>query len=107
MLAWGVRHITFVDNGKISYSNPVRQCLFDFEDCGKDKEKAPTAAEKLKQIFPFAESTGVVLRIPMPGHPVETKGAVFLWDTLSRSMRRRRPRQSLRRSSRSTMSYSC
>jgi ubiquitin-like modifier-activating enzyme ATG7 len=32
LLSWGFRNITFVDYGKVSYSNPVRQCLFTFED---------------------------------------------------------------------------
>ena len=30
---WGVRHITLLDNGRVSYSNPVRQSLFTFKDC--------------------------------------------------------------------------
>ena len=33
LLGWGVRQITLVDNGRVSYSNPSRQCLFEFEDC--------------------------------------------------------------------------
>ena len=33
LLGWGVRNITFVDNGKVSYSNPVRQSLFEVSDC--------------------------------------------------------------------------
>ncbi len=28
LLGWGVRDITFVDNGTVSYSNPTRQSLF-------------------------------------------------------------------------------
>lgn len=30
LLGWGVRNIAFVDNGKVSYSNPARQCLFTY-----------------------------------------------------------------------------
>ena len=50
---WGIRTITFVDSGTISYSNPVRQSLFEFTD-SKDggKGKAETAAAALKRIFP-------------------------------------------------------
>lgn len=32
LIGWGVKNITFVDYGKVSYSNPVRQSLFNFED---------------------------------------------------------------------------
>ena len=57
---WGIRHITFVDSAKVSYSNPVRQPLFDFEDClDGGKPKAQCAADKLKKIFP-----GVVSDLP-------------------------------------------
>jgi ubiquitin-like modifier-activating enzyme ATG7 len=50
---WGIRNITFVDSAKVSYSNPVRQPLFDFEDClNGGKPKAQCAADKLKKIFP-------------------------------------------------------
>ena len=42
-----------VDNGKVSYSNPARQSLFEFKDCANGgKPKAETAAEHLKKIFP-------------------------------------------------------
>ena len=48
-----MRKITFVDNSRISYSNPVRQTLFEFEDCKNGgKKKAKAAAESLKRIFP-------------------------------------------------------
>lgn len=48
-----MRTITFVDNSKVSYSNPVRQTLFNFEDClNGGKHKANAAAESLKRIFP-------------------------------------------------------
>lgn len=50
--AWGVRKITFVDNSNVSYSNPVRQSLFTYEDCVKSFPKAEAAASNLKKIFP-------------------------------------------------------
>ncbi len=53
LLGWGVRTITFIDNARVSYSNPVRQSLFEYEDClNGGKSKALSAAEKLKKIFP-------------------------------------------------------
>lgn len=70
LMGWGVRKITFVDYGKISYSNPVRQPLFEFEDCaGGGKPKAETAAAMLKRIYPGVESEGHSLAVPMLGHP--------------------------------------
>ncbi|KAJ3321121.1 Autophagy protein 7 [Boothiomyces sp. JEL0866] len=74
LMAWGVRHITFVDNGKVSFSNPVRQPLFTFEDCldgGAPKAKA--AAKGLTQVFPGVEAKGIDLSIPMPGHLIDTE----------------------------------
>ena len=71
LLAWGVRHITLVDSGSVAFSNPVRQSLFEFEDClSGGRPKALVAAEKLQHIFPGAVTRGVVLRVPMPGHAV-------------------------------------
>ncbi|KAF9173583.1 Autophagy protein 7 [Mortierella sp. AD011] len=74
LLGWGVRNITFVDNAKVSFSNPVRQPLFEFEDClegGKDKAK--TAAASLQKIYPGVNAVGHSLSIPMPGHPVSSQ----------------------------------
>lgn len=68
LLAWGVRTITFVDAGRVSYSNPVRQPLYEFADAGK--WKAVAAAESLGRIWPSVAARGLVLSIPMPGHPV-------------------------------------
>ncbi|CAG0899101.1 unnamed protein product [Darwinula stevensoni] len=71
LLGWGVREITFVDSGKISFSNPVRQSLFVHEDCLEGgKNKAEAAARALQLIFPPVRSRGEALHIPMPGHPV-------------------------------------
>lgn len=53
LLGWGVRNITFVDNAKVSFSNPVRQPLFEFEDCLEGgKAKAETAAASLRNVYP-------------------------------------------------------
>jgi len=71
LMGWGVQKITLVDSAKVSFSNPVRQPLFDYEDClNGGKEKAPCAAEKLKQIWPGVDATGISMFIPMPGHPI-------------------------------------
>jgi len=70
LLGWGIRRITFVDSGRVSYSNPVRQSLFGVADCANGgKFKAVAAAESLVTVAgPDVKSEGVVLTIPMPGH---------------------------------------
>ncbi|KAF9882268.1 hypothetical protein CkaCkLH20_00304 [Colletotrichum karsti] len=69
LMGWGVRKITFVDYGRVSYSNPVRQPLFNFADCLEGgKSKAIRAAEALKEIYPGVESEGHALSVPMLGH---------------------------------------
>ncbi|GAB7344520.1 hypothetical protein MBLNU457_2348t2 [Dothideomycetes sp. NU457] len=71
LMGWGVRKITFVDNGRVSFSNPVRQPLFDFKDClNGGMPKADRAAEALKEIYPGVDSEGHVLSVPMAGHPI-------------------------------------
>ncbi|KAI9859050.1 MAG: Autophagy protein 7 [Trichoglossum hirsutum] len=71
LLGWGVRKITFIDNAKVSFSNPVRQPLFGFKDClGGGVKKAYRASEALTEIFPGVDSAGYVLSVPMAGHPV-------------------------------------
>ncbi|KAF9975025.1 Autophagy protein 7 [Actinomortierella ambigua] len=75
LLGWGVRHITFVDSAKVSFSNPVRQPLFDFVDCLEGgKDKAATAAANLKRVYPGVTAEGISMMIPMPGHPVPSHG---------------------------------
>ena len=78
LLGWGVRKITFVDSSRVSYSNPVRQSLFKFDDCKNGgAKKAQAAADSLKVIFPDVEAEGIQLLIPMPGHAVGTEpGAI-------------------------------
>jgi ubiquitin-like modifier-activating enzyme ATG7 len=69
---WGVRNITLVDNGLVSYSNPVRQSLFTFEDSlHGGKPKAAAAAHRLQQIFP-----GVVPPPSPPQHQHQSSACV-------------------------------
>ena len=77
LLGWGARHITFIDNGKVSYSNPVRQSLYTFEDSKNigNNYKALLAAEKLKKIFPMVDAKGFNITIPLPGRTLIDKGA--------------------------------
>ncbi len=71
LMGWGVRKITFVDYGAVSFSNPVRQPLFQFDDClNGGKPKALRAAESLREIYPGVDAEGHVLSVPMLGHPV-------------------------------------
>ncbi|KAF9442574.1 E1-like protein-activating [Macrolepiota fuliginosa MF-IS2] len=76
LMGWGVRTITLVDSGRVSFSNPVRQPLFEFEDClNGGQPKAECAAARLKKIFPGIDATGHTLAIPMPGHPIPNNPA--------------------------------
>jgi ubiquitin-like modifier-activating enzyme ATG7 len=71
LLAWGVSDITLIDNGRVSFSNPVRQSLFTHEDClNGGKPKAEAAAQRAIEICPFANVKGYQMAIPMPGHNV-------------------------------------
>lgn len=77
LLGWGVQNISFADNGRVAYSNPVRQSLFNFEDCkGGGRFKAEAAASTLGAIYPGVKSHGHILTIPMPGHPLATDAEV-------------------------------
>nr|APT43518.1 autophagy protein ATG7 [Nicotiana benthamiana] len=74
LMAWGVRKITLLDSGKVSMSNPLRQSLYVLDDClNGGKFKAVAAVESLKRIFPAVEAEGLVMAIPMPGHPVHSQ----------------------------------
>ena len=94
LLGWGVRRMTFVDGGDVSFSNPVRQSLFEFDDClDGGKPKAAAAAEKLRRIFPGVEAKGVRMMIPMPGHPVaENDLPLVMKDVADVGVADRRPR---------------
>ena len=71
LMGWGVKKITFIDNANVSFSNPVRQPLFNFKDCLKGgAKKAERAAEALAEIYPGIEAAGHVMEVPMAGHPI-------------------------------------
>ncbi|KAI4343016.1 hypothetical protein MLD38_027566 [Melastoma candidum] len=74
LMAWGFRKITLLDSGKVAMSNPLRQSLYTLDDCANGGEfKANAAVKHLKEIHPAVEAEGVVMSIPMPGHPVTTQ----------------------------------
>nr|GFC98154.1 ubiquitin-like modifier-activating enzyme ATG7 [Tanacetum cinerariifolium] len=59
LMGWGVRKITFIDNANVSFSNPVRQPLFNFKDCLQGgAKKAERAAEALEEIYPGVDAKG-------------------------------------------------
>ena len=71
LMGWGVRKISLIDNATVSFSNPVRQPLFDFKDCLQGgAKKAERAAEALEEIYPGVEAKGYVMEVPMAGHPI-------------------------------------
>lgn len=88
LLAWGIKSISIVDNAKVSYSNPVRQTLYTFENCTKTTFKAEAAATSLSNIHPSVTVKPYVFSIPMPGHHVvdkevdQTKKDIELLETL-------------------------
>lgn len=68
---WGVKKITFVDKGTVSFSNPVRQPLFTFADClNGGVPKASRASQALTEIYPGVETAGHHISVPMAGHPI-------------------------------------
>eukprot|EP00898_Chlorokybus_atmophyticus_P004525 jgi/Chlat1/5073/Chrsp33S05065 len=84
LLGWGVRTITFVDNGNVAFSNPVRQPLFEYEDClNGGASKAHCAAEHLKRIFPGVTAEARRMSIPMPGHPVSQEQQAGILDAVT------------------------
>ncbi|CAL5874902.1 uncharacterized protein PFLUO_LOCUS9204 [Penicillium psychrofluorescens] len=75
LMGWGVKKITFVDKGTVSFSNPVRQPLFNFDDClNGGAQKAHRASQALTEIYPGVDTVGHVLSVPMAGHPIVDEG---------------------------------
>ena len=69
--AWGISQISFIDYGKVSYSNLTRQSLFTLNDFNKEGEglgKAEACVKNLKLIAPNIKTTAYSFKIPMPGH---------------------------------------
>lgn len=56
LMSWGFSHITFVDSGHVSFSNPVRQSLFTYSDASQNKFKAEAASARLQEILPCVVS---------------------------------------------------
>lgn len=95
LLGWGFHSFTFVDSGTVSYGNPVRQPLYEFNDAllpsnenitdsssssvpsttttKKNKYKAYLAAQALQRILPSVRTESHVLEIPMPGHSINSE----------------------------------
>ncbi len=64
-----MRTITLLDASRVSYSNPVRQWLYELQDCtAGGKPKAAAAAEALGRVFPSVLAEGRNVEVPMPGH---------------------------------------
>ncbi|CBZ23613.1 putative ubiquitin activating E1 enzyme [Leishmania mexicana MHOM/GT/2001/U1103] len=71
LLMWGVRDLTLVDRGRVSFSNLARQSLFTFEAAKDGKTKVDAAAEAIRAIIPSAVVRPVPLTIHMPGHRID------------------------------------
>lgn len=71
LVGYGVRKITFLDYGSVSFSNLARQSLFtikSFVSEGKGLPKADAAKIGLQLIAPHLEVDSVSMTVPMPGH---------------------------------------
>jgi ubiquitin-like modifier-activating enzyme ATG7 len=66
LLGWNCTNLTFIDSGKVAYSNPVRQSLFTLKQVGLFK--ADAIVQSLVDIYPAIKASGYIFEIPMPGH---------------------------------------
>eukprot|EP00929_Paragymnodinium_shiwhaense_P017638 TRINITY_DN12713_c0_g1_i1.p1 TRINITY_DN12713_c0_g1~~TRINITY_DN12713_c0_g1_i1.p1 ORF type:complete len:677 (-),score=151.98 TRINITY_DN12713_c0_g1_i1:283-2313(-) len=76
LMGWGVRHMTFVDSGKVGLSNPVRQSLFTHADAAGGRSKAVAAKDAILAVMPEATAEAIEMEIPMPGHPNQSEEAL-------------------------------
>lgn len=65
--------MSVLDNSTVSYNNPVRQSLSEFEDARLGRGKAETAQAAIQRIFPSIQATAHRLTVPMPGHSIDEK----------------------------------
>ena len=71
LVAYGVKNITFLDNGHVSYSNLARQSLFNTDSFDKEDKGIPkveAAKQSLLKISPNCNVKTAHLEVPMPGH---------------------------------------
>jgi ubiquitin-like modifier-activating enzyme ATG7 len=68
LLAWGITNLTLIDKGTVSYSNPVRQNLYTYQDAEQQRFKVTAAKEQLLLIAPYATVTTHQITIPMKDH---------------------------------------
>lgn len=84
LLGWGVNHMTFIDAGHVSHSNPVRQNLYTHQDAIDKKRKVDAAKQRVTEIHPQAVPNGYHAFIPMPGHPVGESTVQSTIDSIDR-----------------------
>ena len=78
LIGYGVKYITFLDYGHVSYSNLARQSLFttdNFDSEDKGITKVEAAKINLLKIAPHTIIETIFIKVPMPGHFV-TESAI-------------------------------
>ena len=76
LIAYGIKNITFLDNGYVNYSNLARQSLFNiesFDEQDKGIPKVEAAKMNLLKVSPDANIETAHLNVPMPGHYIKTE----------------------------------
>lgn len=73
-----------MDNSTVSFSNPVRQSLYSYEDSLKGRPKATAAAENLKSIFPGVVSIPLSLYVLQFKAIIKPRGGFVTWKIANR-----------------------
>lgn len=71
LIGWGFKNLTFVDNGKVTYSTPPRQSMYEINDIGKFKVDVIT--EKILKINSSLNCKAHSISILCPDHPIIDK----------------------------------